>query len=147
MMSDNATYPEAFYRGITSKSHFVEGYLTPDAFLFTQNTERNDDYKEASINWNDDDGALLILTNQKNESDGSFHFSGGVTEIQLSKMKMALAVQIDRGDFSYERRPVEGNKYHGNLLVKKNLPKHVLSTIRYGLASLGSQKYTPKEEP
>lgn len=146
MMSDDVTYPDSFYRGITSKSHFVDGYLTQDAFLFTKNTERDDGYKEASINWKDDDGALSILANQKNESDGTYHFDGGVAEIQVSSMKIALATQIIKGDFSYERKSVEGNKYHGNLLVKENLPKAVLTMIRYNLASLGSQNYTPKEK-
>ena len=65
-MEDNT--PDKFYRGISSADAIsAEGYITEAAFSFDKfdRNPRSDDYCELSINWNDDEGALLTLLSQR----------------------------------------------------------------------------------
>ena len=65
-MEDNT--PERFYRGISTKDAISsEGYITEAAFSFDDfaKNPRDDNYCELSVNWNDNEGALLTLLSQK----------------------------------------------------------------------------------
>ena len=132
-------YPPDFYHGIPSKDFvYIDSNLnnaktvTADAFQFEEKV-RDDGYRELSINWNDDDDSLKLLFEQKKEN-GKFHFPAGVVKLELILVKQLLKVYIESKEFDYERREIEGNPYHGNLLLKKSTPKQARKKIMNGLS-------------
>lgn len=129
---ENLVYPKDFWRGISNKDFVCDGHVLPSAFQFDDEI-RQDGFKELSINWNDNEGALATVLNQKKDN-GKFQFSVGATNLQLGFVKQCLATYISRDEFSYERKPVEGNDYHGNLLVKGTIDKKIRLIISNTLA-------------
>ena len=115
-------YPNEFIRGVLNDDDMIGEY--PDASLFKKFDivdGRDDGYSELSINWNDCEEALLHILEQRKEN-GSLQYSSGAaifSRIELDRLckKNTLA----RNNLSYERREVEGNIYHGNLLLRKEL--------------------------
>lgn len=141
MMEDQG-FPEEFWRGLANVDFISQGYVLAAAFQFDDDV-REDNYRELSINWNDDDGSLeKILTRTK--ANGKLQFSGGAAKLSLSMAKMVLKSFIDNRQFDYERRPVEGNDYHGNLLVSADLPKQLRSQISNGLALVAGTNIIPQ---
>ena len=49
--------------------------------------------------------------------------------MDLAMIKRVFHSYIEEGTFSYERRIIDGNPYHGNLLVSNTLKKQQRSTI------------------
>lgn len=141
---DITKYPSDFWRGISSKEFISNGVVLPSAFQF-DDTVREDGYKELSINWNDCDESLEIAMNQRKPT-GKLQFSVGVAKLQLSSVKQLLHTHITQGTFNYERRQVEGNPYHGNLLVAGSAPKNVRSLISSGLALVADTNVIYQEE-
>lgn len=137
-------YPNEFWRGISSKDFILEGRVLPDAFQF-DDCGRTDGFKELSINWNDDDNALDVLLSQR-KSNGKLQFSAGVTQLKLSDVKQNLLAYILRNEFAYERRKIEGNDYHGNLLISEKLPKKLRSLVSNSLALIADTNIIPPKE-
>ena len=130
-------YPNDFWRGISSKDFITEnGHLMATAFAFDKDI-REDGYRELSINWEDDDNALTSLLNQRKPENKKLQFKAGACKISLIDMKVSLRTYLNKDEFSYERREIEGNSYHGNLLIKGSLSKQERSIISTGLALLG----------
>jgi len=78
-----------------------------------------------------DEDAIAFTLKQTNE-DGSLQFKVGIAilaHIELNKLK-----KHHEDLFDYERRPMEGNKYHGNLLLRDGLRKERKNMIRSALA-------------
>lgn len=129
-------YPEELIRGIPNQQQFLDEENNPTANLFyfeRDNPSRDDGYKEESICWRDDEGAVSILLNQRKE-DGSLQFKAGlaiIPRLEIDRLKRNQAVK-ERLD--YERREVDGNKYHGNLLLKKEVPGKIMRKIAAGIA-------------
>lgn len=125
-------YPKEFIRGISNKDFIDDhGHVLCSAFQF-DDTGRNDGNQEASINWLDDSGAITTALSQKKEN-GKIQFPGGVARINLGTVKLFLHYYYQAG-FSYERAPLENNKYHGNLLLEKSLSKQTRQMLMAGLA-------------
>ena len=129
---DKKEFPEEFWRGIANKDFVKDGYVLPSAFQF-DNDIREDGFKELSINWNDDDEALKKILEQRKEN-GKIQFSVGAANLNLSRVKQLLSMYIDRKQFSYERKELEDNEYHGNLLVLGTLDKQLRLMISSCLA-------------
>lgn len=123
--------PEEFLRGISNKDYIKNGHVMQAAFQFDE-VGRDDNMKEASINWLDDDGAITIAMNQRKEN-GRLQFVAGIARLDLSRVKLILA-SLPEGLFSYERAPNPENNYHGNLLVSNNADKQMRLMISNGLA-------------
>lgn len=147
----NISYPDSFYRGI-SKTDFIDAFGIPNNQAFQFSDEgRSDGFYELSINWNDDEESLAILFNQK-KGDGEIQFKAGAYEMSFPLLKQITSRYIQLGHFNYERSEVEGNKYHGNLLIKQDLPtkadnKSLYSLIRDALILVSSQgKLHPRPE-
>ncbi|MDL2273292.1 hypothetical protein LJC34_01895 [Oscillospiraceae bacterium OttesenSCG-928-G22] len=139
-------YPKCFFRGISNKDFIQEGQVVASAFQFDDSNERNDEYKELSINWEDDDASLEVLLMQKKEN-GKIQFAAGAAKVELQRVKMILSQYIEQNTFSYERKELDNNPYHGNLLLSKSVNKQIRSLVSSGLAlavssSLIPQKYT-----
>lgn len=146
-MEDNT--PDKFYRGISAADAIsVEGYITEAAFCFDkfEQNPRSDNYCELSINWNDDDDALVTLLSQRKPFKDEPQFKIGYCSIQKSVMRELFSSYMADNNFAYERRPIlkdeendiAENPYHGNLLIKKDASKALKKNIQCGLATLAA---------
>jgi hypothetical protein len=119
-------YPANFLRGISDSN-----YLTPDntvsgaAFHFDKK-HCVGDWIENSINWEDDAGAVVTLFSQKNKK-GLPQFRAGAILGPISCLDEIKA--LTNGILSYERKQLENNPYHGNLLLKKNTHKYDMENV------------------
>lgn len=136
--------PDSFYRGFSHPGCFCpEGYVTSDGFIFefAKGVVRNDTFEEASINWNDDEYALRLLLHQWSEKKNDIQFKYGYSELNLGDMLLAMKPYMQHGHFSYERKPIMGNPYHGNLLIEKHISSNAKRMIRDALATVASVNY------
>ena len=125
-------YPQEFFRGISTPDFICNGVVIAAAFQFDKE-EREDGYRELSINWNDDEHSIEVLFNQRKDN-GKIQFKVGAAKMDFAFTKFVLKAHIDSRVFAYERREVEGNCYHGNLLLKANAPKSIQQLVTNGLA-------------
>lgn len=128
---NNITFPKEFIRGISNKDFIFDGQILPSAFHF-EDQGREDKMLEASINWLDDNEAIIVALRQKKDN-GKFQFPAGLAKLNLEKVKFFLKGYVENG-FSYERAPIEGNQYHGNLLLDSSIDKKIRHIIMNGLA-------------
>ena len=124
-MTDN--YPDSFYRGI-SKRCMQDGFLLPESFQIDGG--RDDGFGEISITWNDETAAFDVIASQKNDRTGCFQFDAGISRIEIKVFEEQMKPQIMVKNVDYERRPTEGNKYHGNILVKDSLSRGLKNMLR-----------------
>jgi len=140
-MAEEQLYPKEFLRGIANKEFIDNGHVLYSAFQF-DDTGRDDGNREASINWLDDEGAITLTLNQRKDN-GKLQFTGGVARIDLNYAKMILH-NFSQVGFSYERAPLEINKYHGNLLLDNSLSKQTKQMLMAGLALAAGTNIIPQ---
>ncbi len=118
-------FADNLLKGIPRKD-FVFGNSVHFA-AFSPSGEVVNGWKESSINWEDDDGAVECLLMK--EKGGELHFRGGVVRVSRDKVDGIIEhFKVDK-EFSYERKPIEGNEYHGNLLFAENIKSELKRTI------------------
>lgn len=132
------TYPDKIIRGIPNKNNFIDedGYPSSNLFYFEVRAEippREDDCYEESINWYDDESALHIILQQEKEP-GIKQFKAGAAILIRAEVDRVRNNQIIKGLLAYERKEIEGNKFHGNLLLKRSVPKSVMKKIAANIA-------------
>lgn len=132
-------FAKDFWRGLSTTQFITNNHPNFQAFKFDENSDRNDSFKEMSINWNDDLESLTTLLSQKKTNTDQIQFKAGATNIKLVELKQNFCFFISNHTFSYERAPLSDNKYHGNLLMDKNLEKHDKLMIQQGLALLATK--------
>ncbi len=137
----NEEYPRELLRGISNKDFVQNGFVLATAFQF-EDADREDNMNEASINWLDDDEAITIALEQRKDN-GKIQFPVGLAKIDLEKLKLILS-GFSMEDFSYERAPIEGNKYHGNLLLNSIISKPIKQLIMNGLALAAGTNIIPQ---
>lgn len=128
--------PDKFLRGIPNKDFLdKEGYPTSSLFYFGQKnlSIRDDGFNEESINWFDDDGVIQFTLDQKKE-DGSFQFKIGATILLKSEIELINTKPYVNNALKYERDMLTENKYHGNLLLKNDVPKALMMRIAAAIA-------------
>lgn len=130
-------YPESCIKGIPNLDFVIMGQVAPTLFAFQENRVRVDNFIEESINWNDDDLAIGFTLSQTKE-DGTFQFKFGVAILPLIKIDELRNRPSFIDILTYERQPLQGNRYHGNILVKSRIHTHQKRLICAGLA-LSSQ--------
>jgi len=132
------SYPENCLRGISDPGHILEdGSLSSAAFNFSE-TIRDDGWKELSINWDDDENCKEILLDQK-KGNGELQFKAGYAILPRNELDHLSNQPMVNGILSYERLPLENNKYHGNILLRGNLPKPTIKKLQAGLALIVSR--------
>lgn len=133
-------YPKTFLRGLITKGSVTdERYVTSEAFQFQDfRAQRADNYNELSINWEDSDEAVDVLLNQKKESTDDLQFKVGFVRIPLQKVRSLLKAHVKDKSFAYERKPVDGNDFHGNLLADAKLSKSITKNLQHSLATLAT---------
>jgi len=131
-------YPEGCLRGLSVIDHVLEdGSVSTAAFNFSEVT-RGDGWKELSINWDDDENSKETLLNQRKEN-GEFQFKVGYAVVPRSELDHLIHQPTVNGTLSYERSPLENNKYHGNILLKGTLTKPTIRKLQAGLALIVSR--------
>jgi hypothetical protein len=127
-------FPDRCIRGISSPECVLEGGTVAHLTLFDfHKSHRPDGWLEESINWMDDQNAALFTLNQRKEGR-EFQFKVGIAileRVELDAIKKRIGFS---GYFDYERARMEGNGYHGNLLLKENTEKRLKNMIRSALA-------------
>lgn len=131
-MNIKTEYPSYFLRGLSNKDFVCNGMVVYNAFQF-DDFKRDDNKRELSINWLDDDGAIANILSKKKEN-GKLQFPMGVAKLELSTVLMILSNFKNTGYFSYERAPLPDNTYHGNLLLDNSIEKSIRLLIMNGLA-------------
>lgn len=128
-------YPKELIRGIANSSYLEEdGYPSFRLFNeFDENPVRDDDYEEVSINWYDEDKAFEQILERKKEN-GEFQFKKGCAILSTSELDRLCNKPRTNGLLSYERRIVNGNIYHGNILLKRGTPKPKRNLIASAIA-------------
>jgi len=127
-------------KGIPNDNFVTDDKLvTSDLFNFKDNDDRGDNWKESSINWVDDVHAYSNLLNQT--KDGDLQFKIGVAEISKSELNRIKKIASLFKKFSYERNEIKDNKYHGNILLHKDMGKPTDRMIRAQLALNATIKY------
>lgn len=94
---------------------------------------RADGWIEQSVNWEDDELAIDFTLNQKKD-DGKVQFEAGIAVVPTEEIKRLSKSPPLKDRFSYERKSVETNKYHGNLLLINDTPKVVMKQLAAALA-------------
>lgn len=84
-------------------------------------------WRESSINWEDDNGAVVQLFKQS--KDGEKHFKGGIIRIPRVGLDFVIEHFNAHDEFKYERKVEDYNQYHGNLLFIDSMPKDKMRTI------------------
>jgi hypothetical protein len=102
-------------------------------FDFQESPHRNDGWTEDSINWMDDKDAMEFTLNQVKDS-GELQFKMGVAILPRAELDRIKRRHGFAGHFDYERAPIEENQYHGNLLLRSDVSKHLKNMIRSALA-------------
>jgi len=125
-------YPDDCVKGIKDPQYVVGGRAATAAFHFDRK-EREDGWKEQSINWVDDPSVINFTLNDK-RTDGMLRYKGGVTilpRLEIDKIKSFHSL-LDVMD--YERNPLKENPFHGNILLKTSTLHHVEMQIAASLA-------------
>jgi hypothetical protein len=134
------SYPDSILREISNRENFIDEDGYPTAFLFhfvkrEEQEERKDGFLAESINWRDDDDAVVSLFRQT-KKDGSLQFKAGAAVLSRSDIDRLIkrpTVEVHR--LSYERKPLPENKYHGNLLLGCQVPPRIMKRIAATIAT------------
>ena len=127
-------YPESCVRGIQSAEWVLpDGSILTGLFQFDPAKARPDGWVEQCVNWHDDDGAVELVLNQRTEN-GAFQFKGGAAIVSREEIDRIRAAPNRHNMVSYERQPLAGNPYHGNVLLNSSVPTAVRKQIQATLA-------------
>lgn len=126
-------FADELLRGIPNKQ-FVDSDGSPSASLFHFGTKSNilhreDGFHEESINWHDDQGAKNLIFAQKKEN-GELQFKAGIAVLIRKELDHIRSLPLVKNyQLFYERKAIDGNEYHGNLLLKSNTPTPIMKKI------------------
>ncbi|PWB56018.1 MAG: hypothetical protein C3F13_02855 [Anaerolineales bacterium] len=134
-------FPDHCLRGLRDKDHYTEydntitlkGYL-PDTR--TQHTREDKGY-ETSINWEDTDSVIEFTLNTQESGKKSFPF--GIVRLPLVEIQRIIDNEATKNMISYERCPVDGNEYHGNIVFQAGLSQLKQNMIASVLATYSSK--------
>lgn len=126
-------YPLTLLRGIPNNTFIQEdGSIATHLLYFDDRDRRADGWTELSITWEDEDSALHLLLGQMKE--GRLQFVAGAARLSRDGIDAVCRLPSTDGRLSYERSEVEGNIFHGNLLLDSMVSKPTMRKIAAGLA-------------
>ena len=132
------SFPDRCIKGIPNNQYLINGRVAPGLFSFDPQHAREDGWIEESINWEDDHLAIGFTLNQR-KSNGEKQFQAGVAIVPRHEIDSLNKRPAVGGILSYERKCLENNPYHGNILLQTDVSKQVRRMIQAGLALLVSQ--------
>ena len=121
-------YPEEFLRGVLNDTfllHNESGNVYVSSTFFKDKTGYSESmkkpgYMEMSINWYDEEDALKHLKEQLDNNGRKQYLSGVAVFSRIALDSLCRNPAFD-GRVSYNRDELPNNKFHGNLLVKKEI--------------------------
>jgi len=139
-------YPENCLRGVPNSTYInANGLPTTHLFYFEDEDKRDDGWIEQSINWEDDNKAIELIFNQK-KSNGEKQFKAGAAILIRERIDWVKKTAAANSLLSYERKPEDGNPYHGNLLLKNEVLNPIMKQIAAGLALAAVRVESPPED-
>jgi hypothetical protein len=116
-------YSDNLLRGLSGDDWVSDGIATAAAFQFKFEPPclKENGCSANSICWEDNTEVVNLMLSQ--EKDGHYQFKAGVARLLRENIERVMRLPSFRDILSYERDPVEGNPYHGNLLVSPNSSK------------------------
>lgn len=140
------SYPKNSIKGIPNDSFLVEdGSVGSHLFHFKEEHTRDDGWIEQSINWEDNEFVVDFTLHQKKE-DGNLQFSAGAAIIPRYEIDRLNNRPTIKGLLSYERRPLDNNPYHGNILLRASVPKPTMKKIAASLALAVSKIFSQRQD-
>jgi hypothetical protein len=124
-------FPETCLRGLRKLDWVDENIIQTPAYVPDHRTAetRKDGGQETSINWEDDAGVEeFTLSNKDNAKYGAARISA--SHIQATSDQ----TQMFKDSLSYERKPLDGNDYHGNIVFKADLNRRTVKMLAAALA-------------
>jgi len=128
-------FPDRCIRGIPSMDCLLQGgtVASLSLFAFPSARCRGDGWIDESINWMDNDRVGDFTLSQTKE-DGQPQFPVGIAVVRRTELDGLKKKSGFAGHFDYERARIEGNDYHGNLLLRGDIEKRLKNLIRSALA-------------
>ena len=122
------SYPDNFLRGVSDENWLTgDGEVSAAVFHF-ELSKVNNGWLEQSIWWEDDDSVVDLMIRQKKEG-GAIQFKAGVVRVPRWLVHYINKLPQFNEVLSYERKRLDENPYHGNLLLKKDTHKIRMKTV------------------
>ncbi|WP_147456087.1 hypothetical protein [Leptospira stimsonii] len=124
-----------FLRGLRDATHVGNDKtsVTAPAFYPANADLTKDDCRRSSINFYENDDALILLQNDKKNSEF------GIAKLLTSKFKKLQEVYEIEESWCLEKDPLMNrtppNPYHGNIVYKSNLSYDKMKTLAGALAA------------
>lgn len=123
------SFPDNFLKGLSDKNKLTSDGVGVSASVFYFDPQHvRDGWLEQSINWEDDANAITLMLGQKKE-DGEIQFKAGVVRVPRSCVEHINKVPRTKDLLAYERKALNNNPYHGNLLLKENTHKYIMKIV------------------
>ena len=132
MRDEGRGFPENCLRGLRDKNCIIpgEGRVNTGAYIPPKKSAegRDDGKSELSINWEDDEGALALIFGRRSQSEF------GVARLARDSMEFVRQRADVAEMLAYERRRMDDNDYHGNILLNAVMPSPLEKEIAAALA-------------
>jgi hypothetical protein len=147
-------YPERLIRGIPNKTYLDEETVSAHLFYFNKMAEskkednqsmREDGFYEESINWYDNEKSLQILLQQTKlvKENSEIQFKAGAAILNRRELDHIRNRHILINKYTYERKAIEGNVYHGNLLCHSDISTKMMKMVAQAIALLCVEEIVP----
>ena len=116
-------YSNDLLRGLSGDDWVCDGIVTAAAFQlkFEPQFMKNECVAH-SICWEDDTLVVDLMMKQKKTNDPEIvQYKAGIARYSRESIDRIIKSPAFMGILSYDREPLEGNPYHGNLLTKRTL--------------------------
>ena len=124
-------FPENWLKGVRK-----QGFIFGDSvfgFVFKPQGDSINGWRESSINWEFDQGAVENLLVRK--SNDQALYEGCVVRVPTSALNRIINHFKIIEEFRYEPKPEDNNRYHGNLLFADSLKGAERDTVCGALAN------------
>ena len=135
-----SNFPENCLRGLRKPEWVDENLIQTAAYVPDHRTSvtRTDGGQETSINWEDDPKVEeFTLSNEDNAKYGAARISTSHIQATSDQTKMV------KNPLFCERKPLNGNDYHGNIVFARELKKPTVKMLAAALA-LKSEFVSPQ---
>jgi hypothetical protein len=134
-------FPENCIRGIDKNDYINPSDNTVRLNLYLPDSRtvktRSDSCAETSINWEDD--VDVVDFTLKYRENNKLLFPHGAVRLPKDEIDRINANPATQNSLAYERRPVDGNSYHGNILFLPGLSQTKQNMLASVLAAYSSK--------
>jgi hypothetical protein len=136
MVLDDEDFPDKFVRGIPQTVEYINNEFPTAKLFHGANTKYGKpEVSEISINWYDCEKAFDIVMNMKKSNGSQIKHKAGVAIFLKSELDRVCEKPVLERSVSYERFPIGGNDFHGNILFyDRGFDKTMMSMVHSFLA-------------